>query len=219
MPKLIDLAGQRFGRLTVVSRAENTLEGRARWLCKCICGNQTVATGKGLRNGCTKSCGCLIKDVNLSRATHGDSKRQKMKRLYRIWCAVKSRVSNKNQPQYKDYGGRGITICEDWASDYITFRDWSLKNGYNDTLTIDRIDNEKGYYPDNCRWVSMRTQQRNKSRNRDITFNNETKTLSEWAEALGMNYFTLHKRMQHGWSIEKAFTKPLKKRTNKKSDQ
>ena len=155
-----DLTGERFGRLTVVRRAENTKHGGAQWLCQCDCGNVKVVRTSAL-HGNTKSCGCLYRDtrVELGRAR---KKYDTNSRLYHIWQGMKYRCLNKNGRRYKDYGGRGITICDEWKNDFRAFYDWAIVNGYRDDLSIDRIDNDKGYSPDNCRWATATEQSRNR---------------------------------------------------------
>ena len=126
-------------------------------------------------------------------------------RLYRIWHDMKTRCCNKNTIYYKNYGGRGIDVCNEWREDFMAFYNWSIANGYKDNLSIDRIDNNEGYSPDNCRWVDRKTQQRNKRNNRYITINGETHCLMEWCELLNLNYFTVHARInKRKWSIKKA---------------
>ena len=132
-------------------------------------------------------------------------------RLYSIWEHVKSRCLNKNDQAYGYYGGRGITVCADWL-DFIGFREWAIKNGYKDTLTIDRIDSNKGYYPANCRWATRKEQSNNIRTNKIITYNGKTQTITQWAEELLINPDTLYSRVYRAnWSIEKAFTTPTKK--------
>ena len=158
MGKLIDLTGQRFGRLVVWDRAENNKQGRAMWRCRCDCGKDTVVSGTDLHSGTTKSCGCLrIIRVGETHRHHGGTK----SRLFRIWSGMHTRCYNRNVHNFNDYGGRGITICDEWLYDFAAFRDWAMAHGYQDNLSIDRIDNDKGYSPENCRWVSGKVQRAN----------------------------------------------------------
>ena len=154
---LIDLTGQRFGRLTVLKRAE-TINKRTRWLCRCDCGEEVIVEAYNLKKGHTQSCGCLQREAaSKANTTHG----MRGSRLYRIWVCMHNRCYRKCYHAYNHYGGRGITICDEWH-DFQAFQYWAIENGYNDDLSIDRIDNDKGYYPDNCRWVTMEEQNRNK---------------------------------------------------------
>lgn len=131
-------------------------------------------------------------------------------RLYRIWSSMKTRCNNPNCRIYMRYGGRGITICDEWQRDFAAFREWAISNGYSEELTIDRINNDEGYSPENCRWATTKEQNRNRRDNRLLTLNGNTKPLAEWAEIAGLNIPTLHKRVvKLGWSLEKAMTTPL----------
>lgn len=142
---------------------------------------------------------------NKSNFKHG----YKRTRLYNTWLNIKQRCLNKNNPRYKYYGGKGINICREWRDDFATFESWALSNGYDETLTIDRRDVNGDYEPSNCRWITNKKQQNNKSNNRCITYKGETKTLKEWAEYLGFNYKTLQKRINKGWGTKAAFELPL----------
>lgn len=129
MSKLIDLTGQRFGRLVVVERADNSADGRARWLCKCDCGKEIVTYGSWLRNGDTKSCGCLKLDMFIKRSTKHGGRNSK---LYRTWSSMLQRCNNPNDKDYSEYGGRGIKICKEWETDFSAFQKWALANGYKE---------------------------------------------------------------------------------------
>ena len=156
--KLIDLTGKKFGRLTVLRRAES-INKRTLWLCRCECGNKVVVEAYNLKTGHTQSCGCLQREATSeANKTHGKTH----SRLYRIWICMQNRCYRRSYHAYKHYGGRGITVCDEWLHNFQTFYDWAMTNGYRDDLSIDRIDTNKGYSPDNCRWTTMAEQNKNK---------------------------------------------------------
>lgn len=193
--------GMKFTRLTVIEYAQNY-----KWKCKCECGNDVFARGCDLVKGMTKSCGCLRIDRVTKMATkHGDCE----KRIYKIWGHIKSRCNSPNDDRYKDYGGRGIKICEEWESDYTAFKSWSISNGYAENLSIDRINNDGNYEPSNCRWITNKEQLRNMRRNRILTFNGESHCVAEWADIVGMSYDVLITRIKRGWDTERALTEPV----------
>ena len=192
MGKFEDLTGKTFNRLTVIKRAEIEKK-EVYYLCKCTCGNEKIIRGKDLKYNKIKSCGCLNKEKTTERNTKHSLRHT---RIYRIWLLMKNRCLNSKYYLFKNYGGRGITVCNEWKNDFVKFYDWSMNNGYNDTLTIDRIDVNGNYEPSNCRWATKLQQQRNTTRLRKITYKNETHCISEWAEILGLEYNTLYHRFR-----------------------
>lgn len=140
-------------------------------------------------------------------------------RLYRIWLGMKNRCNNPKTSRYPDYGSRGITVCDEWKDDFQAFYDWSISNGYEDHLTIDRIDNDKGYSPDNCRWVSYLVQGNNSRHNHMITYCGETKSMSDWGRSLDLPFYLLSNRINvYGWTVERAFTTPVGNQGRKKKN-
>ena len=193
-----DLIGQKFGRLTVVARGENTSYGKATWVCACECGRQKekTVTSYDLTSGKVRSCGCLYYESNKGRnMTHGKSKT----RLYHIWSGMRQRCSQPSSVGFRHYGGKGIAVCPEWC-DFQTFYDWAMSHGYAPTLSIDRIDNNLGYCPENCRWVDMKIQQNNRTNNVRISINGDIKTLSEWSDLSGIPVKVLSLRHRNNWS-------------------
>lgn len=206
-----DITGQKFGRLTAIKYVGRNKNKYALWECQCDCGNVVVVIGRNLRTGITKSCGCYNLDMIVERnkvihKTHGATKT----RLFRIWSGIKTRCYNTNSEEYKTYGGRGIKMCEEWLSSFQTFKEWALSNGYDDTLSIDRIDYNGNYSPENCRWLTAKGQQRNKRSNKVISYNGESHCLSEWGDILGISDDVLLKRLNSkNYTLERAFSEPL----------
>ena len=203
MKKVIDLTEKKFGKLTVV-RQEYIKNRHLYWFCKCDCGNECVVKGDKIKSGHTKSCGCLKKEKLIERNTrHRDTST----RLYAIWAGIISRCHNPNRQKAKrDYQDRGIIVCKEWH-DFQCFKKWSLANGYEESLTIDRIDNNRNYEPSNCRWATAKVQGNNKRNNRNITYKGETHTIAQWSEIIGIKYGTLyHRLLKFGWPLETALT-------------
>ena len=194
---LIDLTGKVFGCLTVVSRAESDKRRKARWLCKCSCGKTTIVRGCDLRAGTTVSCGCYKKELTKKRlTTHSKTNT----RPYHIWRGMKDRCLNSRAPKFPNYGGRGITVCDEWLDKekgFQNFYNWAIENGYRDDLSIDRIDNDKGYCPDNCRWSSLQTQSENRRCVKAIKINGiEYPSIAAAARAFGVSSKTLRRRLK-----------------------
>ena len=161
--KPLDLNGQTFGRLRVVGRAPAMSDGATWWNCICECGLQKQARGADLKRGFIQSCGCWRREEPLTRATHGGANT----RLYRIWQAMRDRTGNVRASRYRYYGGRGISVCAEWQ-EFKTFRAWAMANGYENHLSIDRINNNGNYEPDNCRWATQAVQIRNRRTKSEI---------------------------------------------------
>lgn len=205
---VIDLTGRKFGRLTVIERGQTSKAGMPRWICQCECGNIRLVQGEQLRGGRSQSCGCYAREQTSKRARiHG----QRNTALYNVWDAMKQRCMNPKSKAWKYYGGRGVSICEEWQHNFETFNKWANDNGYQKGLTIDRIDVNGDYEPSNCRWVTMREQGKNKRCNVSLTYKGETKLISEWAKELGLNYSTIQWRHKRGWSDEDCITGRTKK--------
>lgn len=198
----IEMKGKKVGRLLVTGYAY-TKDKRAYWNCLCDCGNKLAVMGKPLRQGKTQSCGCLqIDRARQANTTHGKAKTL----LWGVWQAMETRTTNKNGSHWKYYGGKGIKICDEW-SDYQTFHDWAMANGYQKGLSIERNDGDKDYEPSNCRWIPNAEQQRNKSNN--VKFLGET--AAEASRRLGGCKGLVQGRIRLlGWDIKRAFTQPLR---------
>ncbi len=210
MGKLIDLTGRKFGMLTVIERRGSNSQKSALWLCECECGNKKVIDGHELRRG-RVSCGCYHDKLASQRAVERNFKHgHRKERIYRIWTGIKTRCNNPNDVTYKRYGGRGIKVCDEWLNNFQAFYDWAMANGYSDDLTIDRINTNGNYEPSNCRWSTQKEQQNNKRNNRLITYNGQTKTIMQWSQEIGIKHATLLRRIDKGWSVERALNTPLK---------
>lgn len=186
-----DLNGERFGWLTVLGTDDSPHNHPGQfWICKCDCGKEIVVRGDGLTSGHTKSCGCKNKRSTKHNKSHI--------KLYSIWKGMKQRCNNANNPYYKHYGMRGIKLCNEWNDDFESFYKWSIDNGYKDGLTIDRINNDGLYEPDNCRWATRVEQQANRRNTAFISYNGETHTIREWSEITGINQSTISNRRLKG---------------------
>lgn len=212
MPAFQDLTGQRFARLTVIERAAN--RGRAtQWLCQCECGTKKDVGAFSLRRGDSKSCGCLQAELNTIRATiHGKCPRKGATPEYSTWRCLLQRALNPKNARFKDYGGRGIGVCQRWRENFLNFLD-DVGHRPTPNHSLDRIDNDKDYSPENCRWATRSEQQRNTRRSRMLTYEGETRCITEWSTIKGICEMTLHYRISvKGMPIKEAFETPLRAR-------
>lgn len=201
--KKLDLAGKKFGRLSVIDPAPNK-GGRTRWNCVCDCGNLHCANTNHLVRGYTRSCGCLKEEIISSGAntTHG----KRRSRIYSIWCGIKDRCLNKKSARYSSYGGRGITVCERWMTFENFYEDMGdAPNG----MSVDRINNDLGYSPENCKWSTPKEQANNTRRNVKITVNGETKNACQWMEKLRVKSYFLKNKTKNGATKEEVIMSSL----------
>lgn len=205
-----NLVGQRFGKLTVIKRTGIYKQGQ-KWLCRCDCGNVTEVFTVYLTHGDTKSCGCLKREKMLKHG-YGNTK------LYNVYQAMKYRCFNEKAQEYHRYGGRGITVCEEWKKDFLAFRKWAIDNGYkeNKGLTLDRINNDGNYEPTNCRWVNRGIQALNRGTTIMMTFNGKSKPQYKWCKELHTTPKRMNKLLAKGASIGNIATIRKYERQNKK---
>lgn len=202
-----DLRGKKFGILKVIEQTEDYIkpsgEHCAKWLCECECGITVSIVGYNLTGGYSKSCGCAqLRGSIEANSTH----RSSYTRLYRIWSSMKKRCYSIKYRDYKNYGGKGIIVCDEWKNDFAAFKNWAINNGYSDTLSIDRKDNNGNYEPSNCRWSNNIEQANNTTRNIKLAYNGVTHTISEWSRIREIPYSTLYSRIfRYKWDLEKAF--------------
>lgn len=203
---LKDLTGNRYGRLVVIKRGNNAQNGSVKWICQCDCGKTIEVYRSALQSGLTKSCGCLCTEINSKIHKHHGYRKT---RIYSIWSNIIDRCENPNNSHYSYYGGRGIRMCDEWRKKPLSFIEWAYANGYDESAhygecTIDRIDNDKGYSPDNCQWVSNLKQANNKRNNIYVTYNGETHSIAEWGRITGLGNKLYRRYRIYGWSFEKA---------------
>lgn len=205
--------GQKFGKLTVLSKVENYISKSnhhcTAWRCRCDCGNEVVKLGRVLERGWALSCGC---SKSQDYPSH--------EKLYDVWISIKQRCNNPNDSSYGNYGGRGIRVCDEWLNSYLSFREWAYENGYSPedsfhNSTVDRIDVNGNYCPENCRIIPRKYQNDNMQRTHWITYGGQTHTLKEWCAITGLKWSTLRSRIYDlHWSIEKALNTPAKYNKN-----
>ena len=214
--------GEKFGRLTVLEldhvEQKNITRGKYKTIrtfefyrFQCDCGNICVKEKNSVKSGNTRSCGCLSKEYNESEAHKKENLKHNLRytRIYKIWLGIKNRCFNPKNYSYKNYSARGIKVCDEWKNNPKLFCNWAINNGYNDELTIDRIDVNDDYKPSNCRWITKSEQTKNKRNTIYLTYKNETKTLIEWSKEKKLNLKTLQSRTQRGWTPEKILETPI----------
>lgn len=206
-----EMKGQVFGRLTVKEEAGRNKQRQVLWLCECECGNVTIVSGVDLRREKAKSCGCMRKENLLKSITkHGKSRT----RLYKVWAGIKGRCENKNNAEFYLYGERKIKMCEEWKDNFQNFYNWAITQGYNETAikgecTIDRIDVDGDYTPENCRWITNELQQQNKRNNHLLTYKEKTMCIAEWEKIKGFKKGLIRNRLKLGWTITQAIETPI----------
>jgi len=198
-------SGAKINYLTLIEpiKIHDGKRNRSHWKVKCVCGKIFNTRTDALKTRTRISCGC--KNPNTGPIKHGLTHH----RIYKIYLGMKQRCYNKKNTKYPLYGGRGITICDEWLNDVTKFYEWSMANGYKDNLSIDRINNDMGYSPENCRWESKLTQSRNRRSSRMVEINGEKKTFSEWCLLYGINRKTATDRVRNGWDEIEAITTPV----------
>lgn len=210
MFKVDDLTGKKFGYLTVIERAPNHIRPsgykEVMWKCRCDCEKEVVRSAKGLKRYNRCSCGCMKSTVTREQATtHGCTNT----RLFRIWSGIKTRCDNPNDQHWDDYGGRGVIICDEWKNDFVAFKNWAESNGYSDDLTIDRINVNGNYCPENCRWVNWKVQANNKRTTVKINYHGELYTMSELADMFGVKLSRI-KGARHRGKLNEEYLDNLK---------
>lgn len=209
MPKILNLTGQQFGRLVAV-KISHRKGHMTYWCCRCICGKDTVVSIGHLRNGHTQSCGCLHKErLDAANLTHGHTAKGARSPEFGTWVNIVTRCHNPNNGSYKDYGGRGVFVCDEWRESFETFfADMGKKPTPDHSLG--RKNNDGPYCKSNCRWETKRQQGQNTRRTHNITFNGETLCMAEWCRKTGLTAFCINYRINHGWPLEKVFSTPGK---------
>lgn len=222
---IVDRTGERYGKLVVFEYAY-TKKRKAYWKCRCDCGNEKIVSGSNLQSGNTKSCGCGEEEnrkehmakFTVEHRIHGLSNT----RLHHTWRHMIDRCSNRNNKDYSSYGGRGISICNEWLGEngFQNFYEWAIEHGYDDTLSIDRINNDGDYEPNNCRWIDDAGQANNRRTNKILAIGGKSQTFAEWCKQCGIGYYKVRDRMDSGWTAEEALElKPRERSQNERTTE
>lgn len=216
---MLDLTNKKFNRLVGIRPTSKRKDNKIIWLFLCDCGKYKEFIGREVKSGHVKSCGCLNLErttaMGSSNKTHGHSSSNKRSKIYVAWASMKGRCQNPTHKFYKDYGDRGITVCDRWLNKKNGFKNFlkdmgECPKGYQ----IDRIDNNKGYYKSNCRWTTSKINNRNRRNNHLLVMDGIEKCISEWAELTGIKKVTIRRRIKAGWSVEKTLTTPIAEKYN-----
>lgn len=215
MPKAKNLIGQKIGRLTIISEVPSLNKKYGKyWLCECECGTQKILRGSSIGRS-TFSCGCLKKEKDIAKCKTKTKHGMSNTRIYKIWAGIKTRCYNSKNKIYKFYGEKNIKMCKEWESSFEEFYNWAISNGYNDKLSIDRIDYSGDYEPNNCRWATNIEQANNKSFNHFVEINGERHTVAEWSRIYNITGSYIYQRCKRGMNITLAITTPLHKYNKK----
>lgn len=209
-----DITGIRSGRLKAIRPTEKrSAKGGILWECLCDCGNICYVDAYSIKANKTKSCGCIRREKTIQRNRAGAKypQEERESRLYSIWQGIYARTAYPSQKAYKDYGGRGITICDEWKNNFYAFKEWALNNGYANGLTIERIDNNGNYCPENCKWITKGEQNNNQRSNIIIEYRGETHTAAQWADIMGIKHSAIYKRIHKNNSPENVLKEYIKK--------
>ncbi|POP31673.1 hypothetical protein C3B58_15365 [Lactonifactor longoviformis] len=199
--KVLDISGMRFGHLIAVERIHRN-GSRSYWKCICDCGNEKIILLQNLRNGDATSCGCQrIKSITRHGGSHT--------KLYVVWQGMVRRCYDSKSKNYVNYGARGIHVCDEWRGDFGIFQKWAVQNGYRDGLSIDRINNDGNYSPNNCRWTTDKVQMNNTRKTVYLEINGVRKPISFWADEYGISKATIRERVKRGWLVEEAVQVPV----------
>lgn len=217
MGKGRELVGQKFGRLLVERKSEKKIHKERVWFCKCDCGNNYETTSYRLTSGAIKSCGCLRDEYQKSSKTLNKTHGETGTLTYRSWEAIKRRCLNENNKDFIRYGGRGITVCDEWINSYEQFH-LDMGDRPSEKHSIDRVDNNLGYSKENCRWATQKEQTKNRCSNRVFTINGETKNLTDWCATYGVNFDLVRSRIDRGMDIEPALSTPSGMRVYKSGE-
>lgn len=201
-----NLKGRKFNKLQVIDFYGNK-KGRTYWKCKCDCGKVCILEAYKIKSGHTKSCGCLGIENKKMLYKYSIKHKKMDTKLYRVWQNMKRRCYTPSSNSYKSYGARSIIVCKEWRDDFLNFYNWAVANGYKENLTIDRINVNGNYEPNNCRWATMEEQANNKRNNVFINYNGEKLSINQWSKKTGIKRETISWRLKHDFPLEKVFSK------------